>query len=247
MGPRSACPFVGGGRGGGFGIDSHRIKDLPQTQNMADPTPQPVHLLEIKKYPNRRLYDATRSCHVTLTELYDLVAAGHTVCVRDSKSGEDITNQVLLQALIERDPLKITAVPSPLIHLMIRLNHSLITSWFDLGLRQAMGAYGATAGSPWTGGWPTASAPWPGAWTGLGAVPPSPPPAASSPLAWLASFMQPPTPPTTPPDPSPEPADEPAPEDAEPDLERLQSQIAELAAELARLKTDRDEPPASAS
>ena len=39
---------------------------------MGSTSPPPV-VLEIKKYPNRRLYDATRSCHVTLGELYDLV------------------------------------------------------------------------------------------------------------------------------------------------------------------------------
>ena len=42
------------------------------------PDPQ---LIQVKKYPNRRLYDQTRSRHMTHEELYDLVVAGHTVSV----------------------------------------------------------------------------------------------------------------------------------------------------------------------
>lgn len=40
------------------------------------PLPQ---LIEVKKYPNRRLYDSTRSQHLTHEALYDLVVAGRTV------------------------------------------------------------------------------------------------------------------------------------------------------------------------
>ena len=44
----------------------------------------------IKRYPNRRLYDRTRSRHLTHEELYDLVVAGHT-----DSSGSDDYNQRL--------------------------------------------------------------------------------------------------------------------------------------------------------
>lgn len=90
---------------------------------------QPV--LQIKKYPNRRYYDATRSCHVTLQELYDLIRAGHDVCVTDSRSGEDITNLILFQVLLEKDQPKLDLLPSSVLHLMIRSNRQALRVMSD--------------------------------------------------------------------------------------------------------------------
>ena len=35
----------------------------------------------IKKYPNRRLYDTTKSQYITLTDIHDLIASGEAVSV----------------------------------------------------------------------------------------------------------------------------------------------------------------------
>lgn len=83
---------------------------------------KPSDVLQIRKYPNRRYYDATRSCHVTLNELYNLVRGGHTVRITESRDGEDITNLVLLQILLERDQPKLDVFPSSLFHQVIRTN-----------------------------------------------------------------------------------------------------------------------------
>jgi len=80
-------------------------------------TPQ---LLQIRKYPNRRYYDTTRSRHVTLRNLYELVRDGHTVKVADSRTGEDITNAILLQVLLNRAPSKLELLPSAFLHQMLR-------------------------------------------------------------------------------------------------------------------------------
>lgn len=85
-------------------------------------------LLQIKKYPNRRYYDTTRSCHVTLQEVNDLVASGHDVLITDSRNGDDITNLVLLQILLEKDQPKLDLFPSSVLHLMIRSNHQVLRS-----------------------------------------------------------------------------------------------------------------------
>jgi polyhydroxyalkanoate synthesis repressor PhaR len=58
-------------------------------------------VIEIRKYPNRRLYDTSRSTYVNLEELAELVRAGHEVRVVDAKSGEDLTRDVLLQVVLE--------------------------------------------------------------------------------------------------------------------------------------------------
>jgi polyhydroxyalkanoate synthesis repressor PhaR len=88
-------------------------------------------VLQIKKYPNRRFYDATRSCHVTLQEVHDLIMEGHDVCITDSRNGEDITNLVLTQILIERDQPKLDLFPSSILHVMIRSNRQMLRNWMD--------------------------------------------------------------------------------------------------------------------
>ena len=57
----------------------------------------------IKKYANRRLYDTKKSSYITLEELKNLVIGGHPFCVRDAKSGEDITRATLLQSLLAEE------------------------------------------------------------------------------------------------------------------------------------------------
>jgi polyhydroxyalkanoate synthesis repressor PhaR len=88
-------------------------------------------VLQIKKYPNRRYYDATRRCHVTLFEVHELILGGHDICVTDSKTGEDITNLVLFQILLEQDQPKLDLFPASILHLMIRTNRQVLRSTFD--------------------------------------------------------------------------------------------------------------------
>ena len=57
----------------------------------------------IKKYANRRLYDTGRSSYVTLDDLYEMVKEGHEFVVRDAKSNEDLTRQVLTQIIVEQE------------------------------------------------------------------------------------------------------------------------------------------------
>ncbi len=86
-------------------------------------TPNPI---QIKKYPNRRYYDTFQSHHVTLQDLHDLIIAGKDVCVTDSRSGDDITNVVLMQILLEKDHPKLDLFPSSILHLMIRSNRQAL-------------------------------------------------------------------------------------------------------------------------
>ena len=45
----------------------------------------------IRKYANRRLYDAQDSRHVTVDDLRKLIAAGERIKVIDDKSGDYLT------------------------------------------------------------------------------------------------------------------------------------------------------------
>jgi polyhydroxyalkanoate synthesis repressor PhaR len=57
----------------------------------------------IKKYPNRRLYDTVISSYVTVDDIRQLVIDGETFEVQDAKTGADLTRQVLLQIISERE------------------------------------------------------------------------------------------------------------------------------------------------
>lgn len=85
-------------------------------------------VIRIRKYPNRRLYDTSRSRHLTHEGVTQLVADGKTVQVTDSRSGADITNIVLLQIMIEREPAKLQALPSDLLHRAMRADATTLRS-----------------------------------------------------------------------------------------------------------------------
>ena len=57
----------------------------------------------IKKYPNRRLYDTEISSYITIEDVRQLIVEGESFEVRDAKSGEDLTRQVLLQIIAEHE------------------------------------------------------------------------------------------------------------------------------------------------
>lgn len=57
----------------------------------------------IKKYSNRRLYDTQTSMYITLDDVRQMVCKGTEMEVRDAKSGEDITRQVLTQIIFEQE------------------------------------------------------------------------------------------------------------------------------------------------
>ena len=73
----------------------------------------------IKKYGNRRLYDTERSAYVNLDDIAGLIRSGRTVKVVDSKSGEDLTREVLLQVLLEALQGS-TLFPPGVLHRIIR-------------------------------------------------------------------------------------------------------------------------------
>lgn len=90
--------------------------------------PKDPAITNITRYPNRRLYDHHQKKYVTLAQIEELVRAGRTVSVRDSKTGEDLTRSLLTQILLERQPDKIDLFPIGILHLMIRANDYLLRS-----------------------------------------------------------------------------------------------------------------------
>jgi len=85
--------------------------------------------IRIQRYHNRRLYDRAHRRYVTLAEIEDLVRQGGSVKVQDSKSGEDLTRQILTQILLERHPEKMELFPVALLHGLLRASDLAAGLW----------------------------------------------------------------------------------------------------------------------
>jgi polyhydroxyalkanoate synthesis repressor PhaR len=76
---------------------------------------------QIKKYPNRRLYDTLTSCYITLSDVKTLVLRYDHFRVVDAKTGEDLTRSILLQILLEEESGGVPIFSAELLCIMIRL------------------------------------------------------------------------------------------------------------------------------
>src|SRR5690348_13988264 len=97
--------------------------------------------LEIKKYPNRRYYDATQSRHLTLEEIRSLVQQGYDLHVVDARTKADITAQVLTQIILELDTPKLDSLPVPLLVRIIRMNDQLVKDFIEKYFNQALKSF----------------------------------------------------------------------------------------------------------
>lgn len=65
----------------------------------------------IKRYANRKLYDTTQSCYVTLDEISEFVRHGEEVRIIDNTSNDDLTAVTLAQILFEAEKRKKKTLP----------------------------------------------------------------------------------------------------------------------------------------
>jgi polyhydroxyalkanoate synthesis repressor PhaR len=101
----------------------------------------PRERVQLRKYRNRRYYDAAHSRHVTLEEIYGMIREGAEVHVTDSESGEDITAKVLAQIILEHDPPKLGIFPVELLHQLIRANQPLVRDFVEKYFNQAFSMF----------------------------------------------------------------------------------------------------------
>lgn len=95
------------------------------------------HPILIKRYPNRRYYASHTSKYVSLRDIEEMVIDGHTVEIRDSQSGEDMTQAVLIQIIMERHPDKISLFPAEMLHFILRSN-DLMSGFFGDYFRHSL-------------------------------------------------------------------------------------------------------------
>ncbi|HXQ63829.1 MAG TPA: polyhydroxyalkanoate synthesis repressor PhaR [Steroidobacteraceae bacterium] len=87
----------------------------------------------IKKYANRRLYDASQSRHVTLDDIREFVVKGEKVSVVEDKSGEDITRMILLQVIADQEQFGKPILSTQLLESIIR--------FYGNGMQEFMSRY----------------------------------------------------------------------------------------------------------
>jgi polyhydroxyalkanoate synthesis repressor PhaR len=93
----------------------------------------------IRKYANRRLYDATASRHVTLEDIRKLIGAGEKVQVVDDRSGADLTRQVLLQIISEQEQFGAPVLSVQLLEGIIRFYGNPVQNMLSRYLEQSLG------------------------------------------------------------------------------------------------------------
>ena len=83
----------------------------------------------VRRYGNRKLYDADARRYVTLQQLARLVAQGQELRVLDQKSGEDLTNLTLAQALLESVRQGASRIPRQVLTRLIRIAAGPAAGW----------------------------------------------------------------------------------------------------------------------
>ena len=84
----------------------------------------------IKRYSNRKLYDAQTSQYVTLDDLSEMIRAGVEISVLDVATGADLTSVVLAQILLETERQRHTTLPTGFLHQLIQYGEA----WQDFAL-----------------------------------------------------------------------------------------------------------------
>ncbi|MFL6547435.1 MAG: polyhydroxyalkanoate synthesis repressor PhaR [Povalibacter sp.] len=92
----------------------------------------------IKKYANRRLYDASQSKHVTLDDIRAMVVAGEQVRVVEDKTNEDITRIILLQVIADQEQFGRPILSTPLLESLIRFYGNSLQGFLSTYLEKSV-------------------------------------------------------------------------------------------------------------
>ncbi len=95
----------------------------------------------IKKYANRRLYDAAESRHVTLEDLRKLIVQGEKIKVVDDKSGEDLTRSILLQIIADQEQFGQPILSTSTLESIIRFYGDAMQGFMGRYLEQSVASF----------------------------------------------------------------------------------------------------------
>ena len=102
--------------------------------------------VNIKKYANRRLYNTATSSYVTLDNLCGMVRNGENFVVRDARSGEDITRQVLTQIIVEQEAKGQNMLPLSFLRQLIQLYGDNVQAFVPRYLELTMDTFSRNRG-----------------------------------------------------------------------------------------------------
>jgi polyhydroxyalkanoate synthesis repressor PhaR len=95
----------------------------------------------IKKYANRRLYNTKTSSYVTLDHLCEMVKEGADFEVRDARTGDDITRQVLTQIIVEEEAKGQNLLPIKFLRQLIGLYGDNLQAFVPRYLEMSMESF----------------------------------------------------------------------------------------------------------
>ncbi len=95
----------------------------------------------LRKYTNRRLYDTSRSCYITLEDVKELVLENVQFQVQDSKTGKDLTRNILLQIISEQEGEGAGLLTNQVLQQLIRFYGDSMQGMMGQYLEQSIGAF----------------------------------------------------------------------------------------------------------
>lgn len=105
---------------------------------MARPRKKKDDVIVVKKYANRRLYDTGRSSYVTLEDLAEMIREGQEFVVQDAKTGEDLTQSVLTQIIVEQEAKGPNMLPANFLKQIIQFYGDNMQAFVPTYLEHAM-------------------------------------------------------------------------------------------------------------
>ncbi|HEY4220373.1 MAG TPA: polyhydroxyalkanoate synthesis regulator DNA-binding domain-containing protein [Myxococcota bacterium] len=94
----------------------------------------------LKKYGNRRLYDTNASRYITLHEVEEMVQRGTDVQVLDAKTGDDLTKEILVQIILDKDSAR-EMLPTGFLKQVVKLSASPLKETFSRTLQDALDGF----------------------------------------------------------------------------------------------------------
>jgi polyhydroxyalkanoate synthesis repressor PhaR len=101
----------------------------------------PPEAVLIKKYANRRLYNTQISNYVTLQDLCDMVKKNEEFIVKDAKTDEDLTQQILTQIIFEQETKGHNLLPINFLRQLICFYDDNLRNMVPSYLEQMMGLF----------------------------------------------------------------------------------------------------------
>lgn len=90
----------------------------------------------IKRYHNRKLYDTSDSCYVTLEDISEMIKEGEEVNIVDNTTKEDLTSVTLAQIIFEEQKKKTHVLPMDTFRQMIQGGGEAIKDLVIRGARE---------------------------------------------------------------------------------------------------------------